>query len=87
MLGERGDFMQQVTNLQELETVISQNGEMVVTKNNKNNVIVMSIEEYKNKLLEDEVERKLLKAEEQIESGKTVKATEVFKELEEIYGF
>ena len=35
MLGERGDFMQQVTNLQELETVISQNGEMVVTKNNK----------------------------------------------------
>ncbi len=87
MLGERGDFMQQVTNLQELETVISQNGEMVVTKNNKNNVIVMSIEEYKNKLLEDEVERKLLKAEEQIESGKTVKATEVFKELEDIYGF
>ncbi len=79
--------MQRVTNLQELETAISQNGEMVVTKNNRNNVIVMSIEEYKNKLLEDEVERKLLKAEEQIESGKTVKATEVFKELEEIYGF
>ncbi len=79
--------MQRVTNLQELETVISQNGEMVVTKNNRNNVIVMSIEEYKNKLEEDEVERKLLKAEEQIESGKTVKATEVFKELEEIYGF
>lgn len=79
--------MQRVTNLQELEIAISQNGEMVVTKNNRNNVIVMSIEEYKNKLLEDEVERKLLKAEEQIESGKTVKATEVFKELEEIYGF
>lgn len=79
--------MQRVTNLQELETAISQNGEMVVTKNNRNNVIVMSIEEYKNKLLEDEVERKLLKAEEQIESGRTVKATEVFKELEEIYGF
>lgn len=79
--------MQRVTNLQELETAISQNGEMVVTKNNRNNVIVMSIEEYKNKLLEDEVERKLLKAEEQIESGKTVKATEIFKELEEIYGF
>lgn len=79
--------MQRVTDLQELETAISQNGEMVVTKNNRNNVIVMSIEEYKNKLLEDEVERKLLKAEEQIESGKTVKATEVFKELEEIYGF
>lgn len=73
--------------MQELETAISQNGEMIVTKNNRNNVIIMSIEEYKSKLLEDEIEKKLLKAEKQIESGKTVKATEVFKELEEIYGF
>lgn len=79
--------MQRVTNFQELETIVDQNGKMIVMRNNKNNVVVMSIEEYKNKLLEKEIERKLQKAEEQIESGKTVKATEVFKELEEIYGF
>ena len=47
----------------------------------------MSMAEYRQKLLDEEIERKLLKAEEQIENGKTVKATEVFKELEEIYGF
>lgn len=79
--------MQQVKSLQELEAVINKNGEMIITKNHKNNVVVMSIEEYKNRLLEDEIERKLLKAEEQIDKGKTYKATEVFKELEEMYGF
>lgn len=79
--------MQQVTNLQELEMEINKNGEVVVSKNHNNNVIVMSIEEYKKKLLADEIERKLSRAEEQIESGKTVKASEVFKELEEKYGF
>lgn len=79
--------MQQVTNLQELEMVINENGEVVVSKNHNNNVIVMSIEEYKKKLLDDEIEEKLLKAEEQIEEGRTVKAIEVFRELEEKYGF
>ena len=40
--------MQQVTSLQEIETVINQNGEMVIGKNSKNNVIIMSMEEYRN---------------------------------------
>ena len=79
--------MQQVTNLKQIEMAISKNGEMVVMKNHKNNVIVMSIEEYKNKLVDDEIEKKLVKAEDQIQRGETVKATEVFKELEEKYGF
>ena len=42
--------------------------------------------EIKN-LTREEIEKKLLKAEKQIEEGKTVKAAEVFKELEEKYGF
>ncbi len=79
--------MQKVTNLQELKTAINLNGEMVVTKNKNNNVILMSIEEYKRKLQEDEIAEKLEKAEKQIEEGKTISATEVFKELEEKYGF
>ena len=78
--------MQQL-NIQEIETAVNQYGEIVVSKNSKNNVIVMSMEEYKKKMFEDEIERKLFKAEKQIEEGKTVKATEVFKELEELYGF
>ena len=78
--------MQNITNIQELERAISLNGEMVVTKNSKNNVILLSIEEYKKKLQDEEIEKKLLNAEKQIDEGKTVKATEVFRELEEKYG-
>ena len=78
--------MQQL-NMQEIETAVNQYGEIVISKNSKNNVIVMSMEEYKKKMFEDKIEKKLQKAEKQIEEGKTVKATEIFKELEDIYGF
>lgn len=79
--------MQQVTSLQEIETVINQNGEMVIGKNNKNNVIVMSMEEYRNNIFDNETVTKLLKSEEDIEKSRTRKATEVIKELRAKYGF
>lgn len=79
--------MQQVTSIQEIETIINQNGEMVIGKNNKNNVIVMSIEEYRNNIFDDKTVRCLLKSEEDIEKGRTRKATEVIKELRTKYGF
>ena len=47
--------MQQVRSLQEIETAISQNGEMVIGKNSKNKVIVMSMEEYKNNIFNNEM--------------------------------
>lgn len=78
--------MQQL-NIKEIETAVNQYGEIVISKNSKNNIIIISMEEYKKKMFEDKIEKKLLKAEKQIEEGKTVKATEVFKELEELYGF
>ena len=77
----------QAINIQEVETAINKYGDVVLTKNSKDNIVVLSVEQYKDKLLNEEIERKLLKAEKQIEEGKTVKATEVFKELEEKYGF
>mgnify|MGYP006939904635 FL=1 len=77
----------QAINMQEVETAINKYGDVVLTKNSKDNIVVLSVEQYKDKLLNEEIERKLLKAEKQIEEGKTVKATEVFKELEEKYGF
>ena len=79
--------MQQVTSLQEIETVINQNGEMVIGKNNKNNVIIMSMEEYRNGIFDDETVKKLLKTEEDIENGRTSKPTDVIKELKAKYGF
>ena len=79
--------MQQEKSIKELEEAINLNGEMIVSKNSKNKVIIMSIEEYNNRLLEDELNKKLKKAEKQIKDGKTVNAKKVFKELEEKYEF
>lgn len=79
--------MQQVTNIKEIETAINENGDMIISKNNKNNVIIMSMEEYKNNILDDETVNKLLKSEKDIENGRTRKATEVIKELKDKYGF
>ena len=79
--------MQQVTSLQEIETFINQNGEMVIGKNSKNNVIIMSMEEYRNNIFDNETVTKLLKSEEDIEKSRTRKATEVIKELRAKYGF
>ena len=86
MLRERGDIMQQVTNIQELESAVNLNGEMVVSKNGKNNIIVMSMEEYKKKLMKDKIKKNLLKAEEDIENGRVRDAEDVFEEWNKKYG-
>lgn len=78
--------MQQVTNIKELETAVNQNGEMVVSKNSKNNIVVMSMEEYKKNLMKEKIERNLLKAEEDIENGRVRDAEDVFKEWNAKYG-
>lgn len=77
--------MQRIMNFSQLETEINQNGELVITKEN-NNLIVMNMEEYKRKILQKDIEKHLLKAEEDIEKGKTRSAREVFKEWKEKYG-
>ena len=78
--------MQQLTNLQELEMAVNLNGEVVVTKKNKNNVILMSMEEYKKSLIKDKIKNNLIKAEEDIKLGRVRDAEEVFKEWNAKYG-
>ena len=39
--------MQQLKNLEEIESAVNQYGEIVVSKNSRNNVVVMSMEEKK----------------------------------------
>ena len=78
--------MQQLTNLQELEMAVNLNGEVVVTKNNKNNVILMSMEEYKKSLIKDKIQNNFIKAEEDIKLGRVRDAEEVFKEWNAKYG-
>jgi len=60
---------------------------MVISKDSKNKVIIMSMEEYRNSIFDNETVEKLLKSEEDIEKGRTRKATEVIKELKTKYGF
>jgi len=77
--------MQQL-NLKEIETAVNQYGKIVIIKNNKNKMVVMSMEEYKKKILDEEIERKILKSEEDYNNGRVKEAEDVFKEWELKYG-
>ena len=74
--------MIQVTNIQDLKTAVNQNGEMVITMNN-NDIVIMKMEEYRGKLLKEDIEEHLLKAEDDIRKGKVRDAREVFKKWKE----
>ena len=61
--------MMQVTNMRELKTVINQNGDMVITMND-NDIVIMKMEEYREKLLREDIEEHLLRAEDDIRNGR-----------------
>lgn len=73
--------MRQVTSLKQIEAFINKNGETVIDKNNKNNVIVMSMEEYKKKMMKKDIIEKLKQSEKEIENGEGINSDEAFKEL------
>jgi PHD/YefM family antitoxin component YafN of YafNO toxin-antitoxin module len=77
----------EVLSMQRIKKVINKNDEMIIGKNNKDNVLVMSMEEYKNNIFDNETVKKLLKSEDDIKNGRTRKATEVIKDLRAKYGF
>lgn len=79
--------MRQVTNIQEIETAVNEYGEIVISKNNKNNVIVMSMEEYNKKNMKKDIIKKLKKSEDEIEKGEGIKSDTAFKELRQKYGY
>ena len=78
-------IMQQVTNIQDLKTAVTKNGEMVITIDN-NNIVIMNMEEYRKKLMKEDIENHLLKAEDDIRNGRVRNARDVFKEWKEQYG-
>ena len=79
--------MMQLTNIQEIETAINEYGEIVISKNNKNDVIVMSMEEYKKNNMKTDIIKKLKKSEEEIENGEGIESDIAFKELRQKYGY
>ena len=78
--------MQQI-NLKEIETAVNQYGEVVLSKNNKNNFVVMSMEEYNKKILKEEIIKALKKSEQEIENGEGIESDEAFKKLRQKYGY
>ena len=78
--------MQQVTNIQAIETAANKFGDVVVSRNNRNKLVFMSMEEYRKKLLDEEIDRKLLQAEEDYKNGRVKDAEDVFKEWKAKYG-
>ena len=74
-------------NIQEIETAVNQYGEIVLSKNNKNNVIVMSMEEYNKNILRKEIIKALKKSEEEIEKGEGIDSDTAFEELRQKYGY
>lgn len=78
--------MQQL-NIQEIETAVNQYGEIVVSKNNKNNIVVMSMEEYNKKILRKEIIKALKESEEEIERGEGIESDKAFEELRQKYGY
>lgn len=79
--------MKQLTNMQEIETAVKEYGEIVICKNNKNNVIVMSMEEYKRRKMKEDIVEKLKKSEKEIENGEGIEVDIAFKELRHKYGY
>lgn len=72
--------MQQLKNMEEIENAINEYGEVVVSKNQKNKIVIMSMEEYKKRVLQNDIEEHLLKSEQDIENGRIQSAREVFEE-------
>ena len=79
--------MQTVRDIQEIEKAVKQNGGMIVVKNTDNNEIaIMSLEEYDKIRLEEDIEKGLLEAEDDIKNGRVYDIEKVFEEWDKKYG-
>lgn len=72
------DTLEQYTNIEE---------PIIVKRDNKNDVVILSMEEYRKKIFLAELDKKLDEAEDDIKNNRVHKARDVFKELREQYGY
>lgn len=83
--------MQRVIKLKEIEEELSNQEEInepiVVKRENKSDVVIVSMKEYKERLLEADIIKHLQKSEEDIENGRTIPAKKVFEELRAEHGY
>ena len=82
--------MQREIAIEELEKTLNEENvieeSIVVKRKNKNDVVIISLDDYK-KYLETNLFEKLKKAEDQIENGEVTDADVVFSEMREKYGY
>lgn len=85
------DFMAKEITAKEVEDVINSytsiEEPIVVKRKNKDDLIIISMEEFKKMAFLHDLDQKLLEGEEDIKNGKVYSAKEVFEELGEEYGF
>lgn len=83
--------MKREISLKEIENTLAEYEEIdepiVVKRENKSDVVILSMKEYKEKLLELDIIKHLQKSEEDIESGRTIPADKLFKDLRSEYGY
>lgn len=72
------DTLEQYTNIEE---------PIIVKRDNKDDVVILSMEEYRKKIFLAELDKKLDEAEDDIKNNRVHKARNVFKELREQYGY
>lgn len=83
--------MQKEITIREVENTLIENENIdepiVVKRENKSDVVILSMKEYKEKLLELDIIKHLQKSEDDIENGRTIPADKMFKELRAEYGY
>ena len=62
--------MKQLTDFEEIKALINQYGELVICKDEKDNLIIMTMKEYKEK----EIKESLIQAEDDIKNGRVINA-------------
>lgn len=72
------DTLEQYTNIEE---------PIIVKRDNKDDVVILSMEEYRKKIFLAELDKKLDEAEDDIKNNRVHKARDVFKEFREQYGY
>lgn len=83
--------MQRVIKVEEIEKTINEytniEEPIIVKRKNNNDLVILSMEEYKKKLFLNDLNKKIQEGEEDIKNGKTQKLRDVFKELRSKYGY
>lgn len=83
--------MQRTITVKDIENTLAKYEDIeepiVVKREDKSDVVILSLRAYKEKLKEQEIIEHLQKSEEDIEKGRTTPAKDFFKEMREEYGY